>query len=413
MPTITKVAILGAGPYGLSLAAHLRQRGIEFRIFGRPMQPWIDHMPPGMLLKSGGNASDIVDPGKSFPLAAFYSEQAIDFDPLEPIPLERFVAYGRAFQERFVSELETGHIVHVEPDAGDAFRLHAASGEQFRAQSVVLGTGVLPFRYLPSELAGLEGFVSHSADYGPIDGLRGRTIAVIGAGASAIDLAAALHAAGIDVRVLARRSSIAFHQPPARGWQAMLHNLRYPPSAIGGGWRIRFCAEAPHLLHYLPVRLKWHIATTYLGAAPGWFMRDRARDMAILTGRQILDAKIDGDRITLHHGAVTGDAKPATMTVDHVIAATGYRIDLRRYDLLSDAIRQHVATWSDAPVLSRSFETSCKGLYIIGPAAAPSFGPVMRFVYGAAFTADRLSRALAPASRTIGWSRPAKLAEAN
>jgi 2-polyprenyl-6-methoxyphenol hydroxylase-like FAD-dependent oxidoreductase len=34
------VAIIGAGPYGLSLSAHLAARNIEHRIFGRPMLFW-------------------------------------------------------------------------------------------------------------------------------------------------------------------------------------------------------------------------------------------------------------------------------------------------------------------------------------------------------------------------------------
>ena len=57
-----ETAIVGAGPYGLSIAAHFRSRGIPFRIFGRPMDSWLAHMPKGMMLKSDGFASNIYDP---------------------------------------------------------------------------------------------------------------------------------------------------------------------------------------------------------------------------------------------------------------------------------------------------------------------------------------------------------------
>src|ERR1700737_3337868 len=53
-----ETAIIGAGPYGLSLAAHLRHRGLSYEMFGQPMQSWSAFMPKGMLLKSEGFASN-------------------------------------------------------------------------------------------------------------------------------------------------------------------------------------------------------------------------------------------------------------------------------------------------------------------------------------------------------------------
>ena len=72
-------AIVGAGPYGLSIAAHLRRRGIPFRIFGRPMDSWLHHMPKGMMLKSDGFASDIYDPERAFTLRQFCAERGIEY----------------------------------------------------------------------------------------------------------------------------------------------------------------------------------------------------------------------------------------------------------------------------------------------------------------------------------------------
>ena len=54
---MTRVVIIGAGPYGLSVAAHLRAHGVAFRIFGAPLDSWRNHMPVGMMLKSDGFAS--------------------------------------------------------------------------------------------------------------------------------------------------------------------------------------------------------------------------------------------------------------------------------------------------------------------------------------------------------------------
>ena len=56
------VVVIGAGPYGLSIATHLRAQQLSFRIFGEPMASWRHHMPQGMSLKSEGFASDLYDP---------------------------------------------------------------------------------------------------------------------------------------------------------------------------------------------------------------------------------------------------------------------------------------------------------------------------------------------------------------
>ena len=105
-------AIVGAGPYGLSMAAHFRSRGIPFRIFGRPMDSWLAHMPKGMMLKSDGFASNIYDPDSKFTLKQFCAERRIDYaDMGTPVQLNTFGDYGLAFRDRMVPELEDKLVV--------------------------------------------------------------------------------------------------------------------------------------------------------------------------------------------------------------------------------------------------------------------------------------------------------------
>src|ERR1700721_2158254 len=109
------VAIIGAGPYGLSIAAYFRSQGISFRIFGRPMDSWLDHMPKGMMLKSDGFASNIYDPAQQFTLGRFCAEKGIDYaDTGIPVRIDTFNAYGLAFRERMVPELEDQLVMSVE-----------------------------------------------------------------------------------------------------------------------------------------------------------------------------------------------------------------------------------------------------------------------------------------------------------
>src|ERR1700693_1479549 len=112
---MVNTAIIGAGPYGLSVAAHFRRRGIPFRIFGRPMDSWLNHMPKGMMLKSDGFASNIYDPDSEFTLKHFCAKRGIEYsDAGIPVRLETFSAYGLAFGERMLPELEDKLVVGLD-----------------------------------------------------------------------------------------------------------------------------------------------------------------------------------------------------------------------------------------------------------------------------------------------------------
>src|SRR5260370_21715272 len=71
MTAIAQAAIVGAGPYGLSIAAHLSARGLRPIVFGRSMSSWREGMPRGMRLKSEGFASSLSDPAGEFTPQAF------------------------------------------------------------------------------------------------------------------------------------------------------------------------------------------------------------------------------------------------------------------------------------------------------------------------------------------------------
>src|ERR1700704_4700046 len=114
MTSFCPVAIIGAGPYGLSLAAHLRARGIRHRIFGKPMEFWLNQMPSGMSLKSDGFASNLYDPEDRFTLKRFCEERGIAYADIGiPVRLDTFTAYGLAFKKEMVPELEERMVVAI------------------------------------------------------------------------------------------------------------------------------------------------------------------------------------------------------------------------------------------------------------------------------------------------------------
>ena len=171
---IADVVIVGAGPYGLSIAAHLADSGIRFRIFGDPMSIWQKHMPKGMRLKSEGFASSLSDPRSQFTLRHYCQQEGIEYaDVGEPVRLDTFVAYGLAFQRKFVPNLEEKFVVSLQ-ESLVGFELQLEDGEKVLARSVVVAVGISYYSYLPPVLAGLpKEVVSHSSAHSDLAGIQG------------------------------------------------------------------------------------------------------------------------------------------------------------------------------------------------------------------------------------------------
>lgn len=389
----TQVAIIGAGPYGLSIAAHLRKRGADFRIFGTPMHSWRCRMPAGMCLKSEGFASNLYDPDGALTLQRYCADRGLRYEPVGyPIPVETFIDYGLEFQKRLVPSLEERDIAMLRR-ASAGFELRTSDGETLKARKVVLAVGITHFGHVPSPLSELgPEFVTHSSEHHDMSALRGRSVAVIGAGASAVDLAALMHEAGVDVCVVARRDAIAFHEPPKEP-RPFLERVLNPRSGLGLGWRSRLCTDAPLLFYRLPLDLRLRAVRNHLGPAPGWFVRERVVGrLPVHLGTVIKGVRINSRRV--HLECTSHSAGNTTLVVDHVVAGTGYRVALRRLGFLEESVRRGLRSVEDTPVLSTTFESSVPGLYVVGLASANNFGPLTRFAYGAGFTARRLSGAL-------------------
>jgi len=388
------IVIIGAGPYGLSIAAHLRTRKIPFRIFGEPMLTWRKHMPKGMLLKSEGFASCLYDPGDRFTLAHYCRETGLPYaDVGYPVPLETFVAYGLEFQRRLVPELEHATVVQV-TRASTGFEITTSEREVFRAKQVIVAVGITHFGYLPPVLSGhAADLITHSSQHVESSEFAGKRVAIIGGGSSAVDIAVLLSEAGADVQLIARRETIAFHPAPEEP-RPLLRRIIEPRSGLGVGWRSRLCTDAPLLFHAMPHRFRVRVVKSHLGPSPGWFMRDR------LSGRvsMHLNTTIGKVDTSNRHVSLTLEEKGGarrTMEVDHVIGATGYRVALDRLTFIEDRLRDQIGQREGAPVLNGNFECSIPGIYMVGLVSANCFGPLTRFAFGARFTARRLTRHLA------------------
>jgi cation diffusion facilitator CzcD-associated flavoprotein CzcO len=359
------------------------------------MSFWSNHMPRGMHLKSEGFASSLYDPDFTFTLGAYCQEKSLPYADIGlPVPIATFISYGLEFQRRYVPQLENVLVTSIIPGS-QGFELTTSTGEIFRATRVVVATGIMNFTNLPSVLAGLpEKLVTHSSQHSDLDKFKGRRVAVLGAGASAFDTAALLLQAGADVELIARRLTIDFQAPPVEP-RSLVQRIKAPRSGLGTGWRSRMCTDIPLVFYQLPRSLRHRAVERHLGPAPCWFIRDTVEGhVTTHLGATLIGAEIMGDRIRIAF-TQQRDHVSKSIEVDHIIAATGYRIAVSRLKFLDDRIQSRVRKVADAPILDRHFQSTIDGLYFIGAIAAYNFGPLLRFAYGANYVAKRVAARLA------------------
>ncbi|MFF7452483.1 MULTISPECIES: NAD(P)-binding domain-containing protein [unclassified Streptomyces] len=397
--------VVGAGPYGLSIASHAASAGLHLRVLGRPMASWRDHMPRGMFLKSEPWASHLSDPGRRRGLDVYCESRGVRARHGEPVPVELYADYGMWFARTAVPPVDERMVVRLVALRPGGFEAVLEDGEVLPARTVALAVGVMPFVEIPAALAGLDtSRVTHSSHHGDLARFRDRDVTVIGGGQAALETAALLAEQGTRVRVLARADELCWNDVPPPWQRPWWRSARSPHSALGCGWRNWFYAERPGLYSRLPGPTRARIAATALGPAGAWWVRERVEPVVeVLHAHEVTAARAvpGGVRLDVLDRA-GGAGASRTLETEHVIAATGFRATTDRLGLLSADLRASLATAADgAPVAGRDFESpSHPGLFLAGLMTASAFGPAMRFVHGASYTAGALVRGVRRRLRT-------------
>lgn len=386
----SEVLVIGAGPYGLSISAHLRGRGIDHLIVGRPMDTWRNHMPAGMYLKSETFGTDMSCPQHGYDLPGYARSERIEgIGRGNPLPLERFLDYSDWYIKQLVPDVTDVTVTEVKA-ANGGFQVAFADAESVSARSVVLATGVLPYRYIPPELSGLpSGLVSHTADHQQFDQFKGRRVAIVGSGSSALETAALLHEAGGEVHIVVRC-------PDGPLWGTkplpLTPLVRIRENRLCEGWKCPLW-NSPTAFRRLPRNVRAEKARTVLGPLGAWWLKPRVEGVVdILRKTQLRGAEANGSGVRLLLESPSGQS---SLEVDHVIAGTGFHVDIDRLDYLPQDLRARIDTFGGYPVLTRAAESNIPGLYFLGAPAAFGLGPSMRFIAGTHNVAAQLTRSVA------------------
>lgn len=385
MSETDQVVVIGAGPYGLSVAAHLGAQGTPYVILGESMETWRRYMPIGMFLKSPwGISSSLSHPGGQLTLDRYVAEEGIRTEG--PIPIDVFVEYCLWFQRRAVPEVDPARVVHLNLDKGGSYRLSLSDGRELVAKRVVVASGMRSFANIPDFAAELpHELVSHSIEHRDLSVFAGKRVAVVGAGQMGLETAALLNEHGAETELIVRAQTISWIH--FKFWnRGIFKRTLYAPSDVGPAG-LSWLIGMPHLYGRLPAGRRQKTERRAIHPAGAPWLRGRVEGIVPATlGTTITEARpTDGAlRLQLSNGS--------TRTVDHVILATGFRSQLSYVTYLGTEVQARIDAVDGSPTLNSHFECSLPGLHFTGSLAAGTYGPLFRFVTGSPWPARAIAK---------------------
>jgi hypothetical protein len=317
-----------------------------------------------------------------------------NLETFEPCSMANFAAYGRWFQESQVPWVEPVDVANVQRKHGK-FVISLTNEERLIARQVIVATGLSSFASVPGALSSMpSSLVTHTSDIDAFSSFKGRRVAVLGAGQSALEAAVLLHEAGAKPTLLVRERSISWHSRVQRK-RSLWRRLRSPITGLGTGPKAWALTRFPRALHRMPDNFRTSFVKTHLPAEGAWWLRERFDNkIPVQFATEVIEARDTccGVALTLRNRQ---DQDTRQMTVDHVVAGSGYTVDVDRLKFLDEALRVEIDRLERSPKLNATFESSVPGLRFVGAASAMSFGPLFRFVVGADYTARTISKHLA------------------
>ena len=361
MPQQPSLVVIGAGPYGLSLAALARERSIRTTVVGKAMSFWREHMPAGMFLRS--SADWHLDAAGTHTFRAFLEDRGIRAEDVDPIPIALFLDYADWFVDRKRIPVREEHVRRVSRFDG-GFEVELESGERLHADRVAAAPGIARFASLPLWARGLPPTrIAHTFDAVRFDSYAGQRVLIVGGRQSAYEWAALTAEHGAErVDVVHRHDTPRF---AFVDW-GFVDPLVANTLASRGWWRNLADAERESI-----GRRFWEAGRLTL--EPWLVPRLDRRNVRRWPQAEVVEATEGAGELHLRL------SNAERLAVDRVVFATGYRADVSRVPCL-EPLLDRLRIRDGSPELDESFQTTVPGLYMTGFVATRDFGPFFGFV---------------------------------
>ena len=374
--------IIGAGPYGLSLAALAGHLDIDYLIVGKPMEFWRVNMPKGMYLRSDWQW--YLDPTDQHTIDKFLEIKNLTREETEPLSLDFYLDYVDWFQKQSKIDVLPIYVKNLDHIDEDDYRFRATmdDGKVILAKRVVVALGFSSFKYQPEELIDIlpTGRFSHTVDMVDFDQLKGKRCLIIGGRQSAFEWAALIvEAGGKMVHVCHRHDTPSFETADWSWIDPMMDEMTVNPS----WFRNLSQEEKDDINHRLWIEGRKKLEP--------WLLPRITNDhVKIWPNANVMSCEV----LSSGELEVTLDIDE-TLTVDHVILATGYKVKIGQIAVLANGnIMDSLETKNNYPVLDENFQTNIPGLYITSLPAAQDFGPFVGFTVASRISAKVIGAAL-------------------
>jgi cation diffusion facilitator CzcD-associated flavoprotein CzcO len=374
--------IIGAGPYGLAVATYARQKGIEHVVLGKPMDFWTSNMPKGMYLRSGRDWH--YDPFDQDTIDSYLKTKNLAPEEVEPLPLDFYLGYVEWFVEQKGLKVRPAWVEklsHVADGSPPYFEVTLQDGEKLTATNVVLALGFRYFKNIPeaySTLFPAERF-AHTCELINLAPLKSKRVLIIGGRQSAFEWAALLNEQGAaSVSLSYRHPTPAFAQADWSWVNPIVDAMVENPA-----WYRRLTDEEQKQID----RRLW--AEGRLKLEPWLAPRIATEAIKLFPQTLVVGCK----ELPNHDLEVSLDS--ATVVVDQIILATGYRVKLPQVPFLTPGnILMQLETRNGFPTLDEHFQSNIAGLFFTSMCATQDFGPFFAFTAGIRTSANLIGSAL-------------------
>ena len=376
----TDLLIIGAGPFGLAIAAQAAHLGIDHLVVGKPMEFWRKNMPAGMYLRSSWDWH--LDPLDVHTIESFLVSRGQTTAEIEPLSLDFYLEYADWFQTQKGIVAQPWVVQRVDRDAeNDRFVVRTNTGEIIEARNVALAPGFRYFPNIPEELKSRlpAGRYEHTCEFVDFSSAANQRYLIVGGRQSAFEWAALLLEAGAQaVYISHRHDSPAFAVSDWTWVEPLVDRMNEDPN-----WFRRLSQEEKDTFN----RRLW--AEGRLKLEPWLEPRIRDDRVRVLPRTEIVACVEQGEEVivTLSDGA--------EIFCDRIVLATGYKVDIGRVPFLAAGnVLAELETRNGFPVLDEQFQTSVPGLFITSMPATQDFGPFFGFTVSVRASARLICKAV-------------------